>query len=251
MIYGVLADVHSNLEALTVVLEFFEEAGVEGYLCLGDLVGYGPDPEECVRRVAALPNLAVVAGNHDLAVIGRADLQWFNQYARAAVLWTRGRLSAGSRLFLEGLAARLETGEFTLVHGTPRNPVEEYLLSPEQFQDNVPFVKRWPLFVGHTHMPMLLRFAGSAGGKAEVLFLDERETTLARVPGGAFAPVALNPGAVGQPRDQDRRASCAVFDSKAGTFRVFRLPYDVPSVQAKIRAAGLPEYLALRLDYGQ
>jgi len=251
VIYGVFSDVHSNLEALKVVLEFFEEAGAEGYLCLGDVVGYGPDPEECVGRIAALPNLSIIAGNHDLAVVERIDLEWFNQYARAAVLWTRGRLSPRSRLFLEGLTARLETGEFTLTHGTPRNPAEEYLLSPVQFRDNVPFVKHWPLFVGHTHMPMIFRYADADGGKVETQFLEEREMSLLRVPGGAFAPVALNPGAVGQPRDQDRRASCAVFDTKAGTFRVFRLPYDIPAAQAKIRAASLPEYLALRLDYGQ
>lgn len=251
MIYGVFSDVHANLEALKVVLEFFEEAGVEGYLCLGDLVGYGPDPEECVRLIAALPNLSAIAGNHDLAVVGRLDLEWFNQYARAAVLWTRGRLSPESRRFLEGLSARMETSEFTLVHGTPRNPVEEYLLSPSQFDDCVSSVKRWPLFVGHTHMPMLFRHSSADTGKVETQFLEDREMSLSRVPGGAFAPVALNPGAVGQPRDQDRRASCAVFDTKAGTFRVFRLPYDIPAAQAKIRAARLPEYLALRLDYGQ
>ncbi|MEK7384562.1 MAG: metallophosphoesterase family protein [Elusimicrobiota bacterium] len=251
MIYGVFSDIHSNLEALKVVLEFFKEAGAEGYLCLGDLVGYGPDPEECVCRIAALPNLLAIAGNHDLAVIERFDLEWFNHYARAAVLWTRGRLSARSRFFLEGLTARLETPEFTLAHGTPRNPVEEYLLSPVQFQDNVPFVKRWPLFVGHTHMPMLFRCADSGTGTVEAQFLEEREISLVRAAGGAFAPVALNPGAVGQPRDQDRRASCALFDSKAGTFHVFRPPYDITATQAKIRAANLPEYLALRLDYGQ
>lgn len=251
MIYGVFSDVHSNLEALKVVLEFFEEASAEGYLCLGDLVGYGAEPDECVSRIAALPNLSAIAGNHDLAVLARLDLEWFNQYARAAVLWTRGRLSASSRGFLEGLTARLETEDATLVHGTPRNPVEEYLLSPVQFQENVPLVKRWPLFVGHTHMPMMFRHAAASAGKVETQFLEEREISLLRQPGGDFSAVALNPGAVGQPRDQDRRASCALFDTKAGSFRVFRLPYDIPAAQAKIRAAGLPEYLALRLDYGQ
>ena len=251
MIYGVFSDVHSNIEALTVVLDFFEELGVEGYICCGDLVGYGADPNACLDRIRALKGLSIIGGNHDLAAIGRLDLDWFNQYARAAIVWTRTKLTPENRAFLEALTARLETKEFTLAHGTPRNPPEEYLLSPAQFRDNVPLVRAWPLFVGHSHMPLLFRYADPVGGKIEELFLKDREETLPRAGGGAFGPVALNPGSVGQPRDQDRRASCAVFDSTRGTFRVFRQPYDVAGAQGKIRAAGLPEYLALRLDYGQ
>jgi diadenosine tetraphosphatase ApaH/serine/threonine PP2A family protein phosphatase len=251
VLYGVFSDVHSNLEALTVVLDFFEEIGAEGYLCCGDLVGYGGNPNECLDRIRALKNLSIIGGNHDLATIGRLDLEWFNQYARAAVIWTRQVLTPENKAFLESLTARLETKEFTLAHGTPRNPPEEYLLSPAQFRENVPFVRVWPLFVGHSHMPLLFRYTGEDRQKVDANFLDEREQSLPREPGGGFGPVALNPGSVGQPRDQDRRASCALYDSTKGTFTVFRFPYDVPGAQGKIRAAGLPEYLALRLDYGQ
>lgn len=250
MLYGVFSDIHSNLEALTVVLDFFEEIGVQGHLCCGDLVGYGGDPNACLDRIRGLKGLSIISGNHDLATTGVLDLDWFNQYARAAVMWTRTVLSAENKNFLSGLTARLETKEFTLAHGTPRNPAEEYLLSPAQFRDNVPLVRAWPLFVGHSHMPLLFRYA-DGGDKVEATFLDDREQVLPRLPDGAFGPVALNPGSVGQPRDQDRRASCALYDSSKGTFHVFRFPYDVPGAQAKIRAAGLPEYLALRLDYGQ
>jgi diadenosine tetraphosphatase ApaH/serine/threonine PP2A family protein phosphatase len=251
MIYGVFSDVHSNIEALTVVLDYFEELGVEGYLCCGDLVGYGADPNACLDRIRALPGLSLIGGNHDLAAIGRLEHDWFNQYARAAIVWTQAQMTPGNRAFLETLTARLETPEFTLAHGTPRNPPEEYLLSPAQFRENVPLVRAWPLFVGHSHMPLLFRYAEAGGDKIEALFLENREEALPRADGGAFGPVALNPGSVGQPRDQDRRASCAVYDSTKGTFRVFRLPYDVAGAQRKIRTAGLPEYLALRLDYGQ
>ncbi len=251
MLYGVFSDVHSNLEALEAVLAYFDDIGVEGYLFCGDLVGYGPDPVACVERVRALKNLTAIVGNHDLAVLGRLELDWFNQYARAAVLWTQMQLDASCRGFLEGLTARLETKQFTLAHGTPRNPPEEYLLSAGQFRDNVAHVRVWPLFVGHSHMPLMFRFSDAERRQVDAQFLEEREEVLPRESDGRFAPAALNAGSVGQPRDQDRRAACALYDSDKGTFRVLRLPYDVAAVQAKIRAAGLPEYLALRLDYGQ
>lgn len=251
MKYGVISDVHSNLEALDACLEFLDDLGVDGWICCGDLVGYGPDPNACLDKIRALKNLSIIGGNHDLAAIGRLDLEWFNQYARAAVLWTRGKLTPENRAFLEGLTARLETPRFTLAHGTPRNPPEEYLLSPLQFKDNVPLVKNWPLFVGHSHMPLLFRFQEGSAEKVDAKFLEDREESLPRIYGGQTAPVALNPGSVGQPRDQDSRAACGLYDADKGTFRVFRLPYDIPAVQRKIREAGLPEYLALRLAYGQ
>lgn len=251
MIYGVFSDVHSNYEALSAVLDHLEGLGVEGWICCGDLVGYGPDPDATLDRIRALKNSSIISGNHDLAVTGRIELDWFNQYARAAVMWTRTQLSENNKLFLDGLPARLETPHFTLAHGTPRNPVEEYLLSPLQFRDNVPLVKKWPLFVGHSHMPLLFRFTGEGAANVDARFLDNREEQLPREADGSLAPVALNPGSVGQPRDQDNRASCGVYDSDKGTFRVIRLPYDIAAVQEKIRTADLPEYLALRLAYGQ
>lgn len=251
MLYGVFSDVHSNLEALSVVLDFFAEADVDGHICCGDLVGYGGDPNACLDRIRGLKGLSIISGNHDLATLGILSLDWFNQYARAAVMWTQMQLTPENRHFLGGLTARLDAPDFTLAHGTPRNPAEEYLLSPLQFKDSVPLVKRWPLFVGHSHMPLVFRYAAGSADKVETHFLEDKEEVLPRTADGGFAPVALNPGSVGQPRDQDRRAACALYDSARGTFRVFRLPYDVPGAQARIRAAGLPEYLALRLDYGQ
>ncbi len=251
MLYGVFSDIHSNLEALTVVLDFFKESKVEAHICCGDLVGYGGNANECLERVRALPNLSIVCGNHDLAVLGRLELEWFNQYARVAVLYSRAHMTPDNRAYLEALSARLETKEFTIAHGTPRNPPEEYLLSAGQFRDNVPYVKTWPLFIGHSHMPLMFRFIGEGGEQVETQFLEDKEIALPRLPGGGYGPVALNPGSVGQPRDQDRRTACALYDSIKGTFRVFRLPYDVAGAQARIREQGLPEYLALRLDYGQ
>lgn len=249
MRYGVFSDVHSNLEALEAVLAFFEDMEVDGYICCGDLVGYGPQPDECLQRIRKLKNLSLICGNHDLAVIGRIDVDWFNAYAKAAALWTREVLSDDSKNFLQSLTARLDCPEFTLVHGTPRRPPEEYLMSAAQFRDNIEYVSVWPLFIGHSHMPVVFR---QVDGAIDQQFLDShQEIELPREAGGKFLPAALNPGSVGQPRDHDRRASCGVFDATAGTYRVVRLEYDVPSVQAKIREAGLPEYLALRLAFGQ
>lgn len=251
MLYGVFSDVHSNLEALTAVLDYFQKAGVGGYLCCGDLVGYGGDPNECLNLLRTLKNFSIICGNHDLAATRRLELDWFNQYARAAIVWTQSVLSNENYSYLMGLSARLDGQDFTLAHGTPRNPAEEYLLSPNQFRENVPFVQTWPLIVGHSHMPLLFRFAQGHKEKIETEFLEEDEHLLGRAPQGTILPVALNPGSVGQPRDQDRRAACALYDSERGSFRIKRLAYDVQKAQAKIRAAGLPEYLALRLDYGQ
>jgi diadenosine tetraphosphatase ApaH/serine/threonine PP2A family protein phosphatase len=251
VIYGVFSDVHSNFEALSAVLDYLEDLGVGGWICCGDIVGYGPDPDACLDRIRALKNLSIICGNHDLAVIGRIDLDWFNQYARASVLWTREHLSDTNRLYLEGLTARLEAPGFTMAHGTPRNPPEEYLMSPLQFRDNVPLVNKWPLFVGHSHMPLLFRYAEGDTEKIDFHFMEDKAEILPRTAGGDMGPVALNPGSVGQPRDQDNRASCGLYDSEKGTFQIFRVPYEVGVVQEKIRAAGLPEYLALRLAYGQ
>jgi predicted phosphodiesterase len=248
MLYGVFSDVHSNREALDAVLTLFEDSGVEGYLCCGDLVGYGPEPEYCLERVRALKNLSVICGNHDLGVLGRLELDWFNPYARAAALWTRDAISQDSRRWLEGLTARLDAPEFTLVHGTPRRPAEEYLLNAAQFRENISGVKVWPLFMGHSHMPIVFRQAEEG---IQTLFMeDQQQLSIERKPFGV-APIAFNPGSVGQPRDQDKRACCALYDSEAGTYRVLRVPYDIAGVQRKIRDAGLPEYLALRLAYGQ
>jgi predicted phosphodiesterase len=251
MLYGVFSDVHSNLEALETILEYFRSEGVGGYLCCGDLVGYGAQPEECLERIRALPNLKAVCGNHDLAVVGRMNLEWFNPYARTAILWTRERLTARSRAFLENLNAKLEAEDFTIAHGSPRNPSEEYLLSTEQFRDNCSRVKAWPLFVGHSHLPVYFKLSGQGNEKVEFKILKEGQKVKISRRASTIVPIALNPGSVGQPRDHDPRASCGFYDSGEGTFRLARLNYDVVSAQAKIEKAGLPEFLALRLAYGQ
>jgi len=248
VLYGVFSDVHSNREALDAVLKFFEDSKVEGYICCGDLVGYGPEPEYVVERIRGLKNLKIICGNHDLAVIERMEVEWFNPYAKAAALWTREVLSRESRGFLESLTARLEAPDFTLVHGSPRKPAEEYLLSAGQFRDNMSRVKVWPLFMGHSHMPIVFRQAEEG---IQTLFLEEQQQIAIEHKPYGVVPIAFNPGSVGQPRDQDKRACCALYDSSTGIYKVIRVAYDIGAVQQKIRDVGLPEYLALRLAYGQ
>jgi predicted phosphodiesterase len=251
MIYGVLSDIHSNLEALTAVLDFFEDFGVKGYICCGDIVGYGPEPNAVVDRLRALKNLHSIVGNHDLAVLGLMDVEWFNPYARAAALWNRDNLTPESKHWLETMSAKIDHQDFSAVHGTPRKPPEEYLLSAAQFKDNIPLVHVWPLFIGHSHMPLCFRVNKDEPLGIETMILeDHQQIEIQRMPYG-IVPTAFNPGSVGQPRDQDKRASCGLYDAEKGTFRIIRLNYDITAVQNKIRNVGLPEFLALRLAYGQ
>ncbi|MBI4386566.1 MAG: metallophosphoesterase family protein [Elusimicrobia bacterium] len=259
MRWGVLSDIHSNLEALEAVLRALAARRIDGYLCCGDIVGYGPNPNEVVGRLAALKPLHAVSGNHDLAVVGRMDLEWFNAYAQAAVVWTRWKLSQEAAWFLEALPERLETKDFTLVHGSPRDPAEEYLLTAQQFIDNLAHFKKFPCFVGHSHLPWCFGVEASQPppadwGKAPLSPVEIRKVELSDgqkigIPRGF--PWVLNPGSVGQPRDQDPRASCAVFDDETRDYELVRVAYDIPKVQAKMQEAGLPAFLATRLSYGQ
>ncbi|MEK7859716.1 MAG: metallophosphoesterase family protein [Elusimicrobiota bacterium] len=249
MLYGVFSDIHSNLEALNAVLDAFESAKVEGYICAGDLVGYGPEPNAVLERIRELKNCQVICGNHDLAVIGRLDVEWFNAYARSAALWTRNVLTSDSRAYLESLTAKLDAKDFTLAHGTPRKPAEEYLMTAHTFRENISRVHVWPLIVGHSHMPHCFRI-NVEGQVEDIDLLDHQVVEMGRAAYGTM-PIVFNPGSVGQPRDHDPRASCALFDSGKGTWRSLRLSYDIAAVQAKMRSNGLPEYLALRLAYGQ
>lgn len=251
MIYGVFSDIHSNMEALNVVLDFFADFDVDGYICCGDMVGYGPEPNEVVERLRKLKNLFAIIGNHDLAVLGLMDVEWFNPYAKAAALWSRDVLTPEARQWLENLTAKIDHKEFSMVHGTPRKPPEEYLLSAAQFKDNIPLVHVWPLFVGHSHMPLCFRLNKDEPLGIETMILeDHQQIEVQRMPYG-IVPTAFNPGSVGQPRDQDKRAACGLYDSEKQTFRIIRLNYDIQAVQNKIRNVGLPEFLALRLAFGQ
>jgi len=242
--YGVLADIHSNEEALRAVLTLLREQGVKGFLVVGDIVGYGPNPDETVAAVRALPHGRAVAGNHDRAVVGKKDLDGFNPHARAAALWTARQLTPASKKFLSSLPDRVATDRFTLVHGTPQNPIDDYFTTSDQFRANEGLFETPVCFVGHTHVPRVLRRHGdgakvSAWNNGETIKTPPRDKTV------------LNPGSVGQPRDGDPRAACGVYDDETGEATLFRVAYDVAAVQKKMRDARLPAFLADRLAEGR
>jgi len=240
---AVVADIHANLTAFRTVRAAWGE--VDQVWCLGDVVGYGPDPNECVEELKQLDHLCV-PGNHDWAALGRIDTSDFNPAARAAAEWTTSQLTPESRAFLEALHQPLERGAFTIVHGSPRQPIWEYLLDTGAARENFEDFTTSYCLIGHSHVPLM--FAMGPDGRVGGQQLS---------PEGAFplrgARRILNPGSVGQPRDGDPRASFAILeiDGEDVSFELHRIDYDIADVQARMRKAGLPEPLAARLSFGR
>ncbi len=237
----VISDVHANLTALDTVLE---DAGeVDGVWCLGDLVGYGPDPNECVERIRELPNLICLMGNHDAAAIGQIEISTFNPEARYSIEWMIGVLDAENFNYLKGLPTRLVKDQVTLAHGSPRAPIYEYLLDNYLATQNFDHFSTPYCFVGHTHLPAHFYYPN---GQALAQLIIPKPNA-----GFRLRPRAIiNPGSVGQPRDRDPRASYAIYDTESETWDYRRIPYDISDVQNRMRAAGLPERHILRLEMG-
>lgn len=237
----VISDIHANLTALETVLASAGE--IDAAWCLGDLVGYGPDPNECIARVRQLPNLICLIGNHDAAVLDRIDIATFNPEARRALLWTQEILTPASREYLKGLPERQVAGAVTLVHGSPRQPIWEYLLDTRSATLNFQHFDTPYCFVGHSHVPVIFQLVEGRTNAAPIL--PEADSRRQMVPRAIF-----NPGSVGQPRDRDPRASFAIFDSEAMTWDYRRVEYDVASVQARMGQVDLPYRHILRLSTG-
>jgi predicted phosphodiesterase len=236
-----ISDIHANLTALEAVLA--DAGSFDAAWCLGDLVGYGPDPNECVERVAALPNLQCVMGNHDAAALHRIEIDAFNPEARAALLWTQQRLSPVSAAFLAQRPEMITVDQITLAHGSPRQPVWEYLLDTRTATINFDYFDTLYCFVGHTHLPVIYYLPDDQ--RMAHLIVPENTTQV------TLAPRAIiNPGSVGQPRDRDPRAAYALLDMDDYTWEWHRVAYDIPSVQERMRAAGLPERHIVRLSAG-
>ena len=237
----VLSDIHANATALEAILT--AETNIDQIWCLGDVVGYGPDPNRCVDLLRSLPNLTCILGNHDAAVTGIIPLATFNPEARASINWTKSTLSAVNVAWLNALPESSVQEDATLAHGSPRNPVWEYLLDPLVAALSFDFFTTRLCFVGHTHLPVV--FSQNSIGRPA-----HRDVP---VPGEPYRPVGraiLNPGSAGQPRDRDPRACYGVYDSEANLWHARRIAYNIREVQERMRALSLPARLAVRLAEG-
>ena len=238
----ILSDIHSNLEALESIIDDANgNGGFDELWALGDLVGYGPDPAACIDLLRQ-HGARCVAGNHDLAVSGMMGVERFNEYAAAAARWTIGQLGKTDVEYLRALPLRLEMHGFTAVHGSPRDPVWEYVVNSVAALAAFEDIGTPSCLVGHSHVPFICRLENGAPAF--------RLATTGPVQLGDGRAI-INPGSVGQPRDGDPRASYAVYDSDAGTITHYRVEYDIVATQRKMRERGLPAYLAERLTYGR
>ncbi len=239
MRYGVFGDIHSNIQAFDAMLDAMQGLNVGGYLCLGDLVGYGADPRPVLERVREIdPRL--VAGNHDWGVAGRLSLNYFNQQARAAIHWTRSVLARADVAWLGSLEPYLEDGDITLAHGTVHEPDRfDYLQTPYDAYLSFQALKTSTGFVGHSHIPVTF-FDGTpvSYDVEERVELEDRRAI-------------VNVGSVGQPRDEDPRASFGIFDEEARIVEIHRVEYDIEEAAKRIMDAGLPTILGDRLHVGR
>lgn len=245
MKYGIISDIHGNLDALDAVLDRL--GNVDEIICPGDIVGYGPDPNECCRKLRSLRR-PVVIGNHDAAITGLMDLSWFNPAAYEAALWTRDTLDEDNLRYLSSLPAKYSTEEFLLVHASLNNPMEfHYILSPSMARPCFEEMSDYTLcFIGHTHISEIFVQRIGENGVDELFFTRGGKFDLR----SGFRYI-VNCGSVGQPRDGNKDAACGIFDSEANSIEIIRVPYDIGAVQARMRGAGLPQSLVSRLDCGE
>jgi len=243
---AVISDIHANLPALEAVLAEIDRNPPDELWCLGDVVGYGAQPNECARAARERCDLCL-AGNHDLAALDALDISSFSPAAAEAAIWTRGQLEDESRTFLQSLKATDESRDVAVYHASPRDPVWEYVLWPEQAGECIARQATRISMVGHSHVALCFR-ADDDG--------DVDATQGAQVAAGTTLDIAegrwlLNPGSVGQPRDGDPRAAWLTLDTEAWTAAYERIEYPVEKAAESIIAAGLPEHLGKRLAVGQ
>jgi predicted phosphodiesterase len=236
----VISDIHANLPAFQAVLED-AKGKWDQIWCLGDLIGYGPHPNECVTLLREYDHISL-SGNHDWAVMGRIDINTFNKEAKRVVEWTRQNITQETMAYLQTLPSILIKPPFTLAHASPRQPVWEYILDAYTAAINFDYFDTPYCLVGHTHVP--------------IIFEEMKNNEI-----GVFAPALspqvlnghrriINPGSVGQPRDTDPRASYALLNTDTLTWEYCRVPYPIAETQKAMRDAGLPKRLIKRLEYG-
>lgn len=240
--WAVLSDVHGNLEALEAVLGYISKEDINKVAFLGDIVGYGANPNECIDLLRGKAEV-IVAGNHDCGTIGLVDISCFNIVAKAAIRWTRKQISSDNSSFLSGISLTSVVDDLTFVHSTPCDPQNwGYLFSKSDVIKNFNFYQNRICFLGHSHVPAI--FIKDSKGRV----ISSRTPTIQLKDGYKYM---INVGSVGQPRDGIPMAAFGVFDAGKSLFTLNRVPYDIKTAQEKIRVAGLPEALAKRLAVGR
>jgi diadenosine tetraphosphatase ApaH/serine/threonine PP2A family protein phosphatase len=241
MKWAILSDVHGNLEAFQAAIQDLRQKGVERIAFLGDIVGYGANPNECADLLQDLSPFSV-AGNHDFAVVRKTDVSYFNSVAKAAVLWTQKILTDKNRAFLDHLPLTRQWEEMVFVHATPNDPDQwNYIFSFPEAEAGFQALIGELAFIGHSHRPLIL----SQEKNKKVKALDGEEITLEK-----GVRYIINVGSVGQPRDGNPNAAYGILDTDAKKYRLRRVPYDIETAQRKIIQAGLPVLLAERLASG-
>jgi predicted phosphodiesterase len=238
--YALVSDIHANLEAFTAVLETIEKEGCEKIVCLGDIVGYGANPRECIKLVREY-DMATIAGNHDFACIGKTNINYFNSYAKEATLWTRKITTDEDKEFLNSLPLVDYHDNFTVVHGTLYSPeLFDYIQTTYDAYLSLQLLESQICFLGHSHVPITF-FQGD--------LISYTLNPSIKVEEGVKALV--NIGSVGQPRDDNPRASFATYDTDEMQVEIHRVEYDIETTMGKILKAGLPPPLAERLKFGR
>ncbi|MBI3600219.1 MAG: metallophosphoesterase family protein [Nitrospinae bacterium] len=242
MRYAIFSDVHSNLEAFQSVLQEIEKLHVDKRLFLGDIVGYGANPNEAIDLLKGTADVTL-AGNHDFAAIDMTDVSYFNPHAKEAILWTKDVLTPAHKEFLKGLPVDTVVDSITLAHSSPKEPqMWHYIFNIFDAIENFEYFNTRLCFIGHSHHPVVIE-RNSEGktnaSKDQIIQLNEASKYI------------INAGSVGQPRDKNPQACFVIYDSGNMTVEFKRVQYDIASAQEKMRKEGLPDYLIERLAYGK
>ena len=241
---GILSDIHGNLEALQACLARLEQEGAETYIQCGDIIGYGPDAEACVRQVSQLPLLASVMGNHD-AILAFPNIEHlFNFDAKVALEESLPHLSDESANYLRTLPSSAQGDNFTALHGTPLDPIKEYFHGINQFNSYFRMWQGQVLFVGHTHLQFYIKGSPSTCH----MYLNQKEHHIIHL--NDKCRYVINAGAVGKPRDHNPQAACGLWDTQEKTFTFLRLDYNLTKTQEKMRKRGMPDFLIESLAHG-
>ena len=242
----IISDIHANLTAFQAVLEHAKKQW-DTIWFLGDLVGYGPDPNECAQELQKHNHIAL-SGNHDQAVLGKLDIKSFNREAKYAINWTQEAINDATRTYLDSLLSKQVEGDFTLAHASPRHPVWEYILDPTTAAENFSYFETNYCLVGHTHVPVIFEEQINGFRRINVsqpTYGQRRDPILL-----GSERLIINPGSVGQPRDSDPRAAYALLDTESKRWVYQRVAYPIHEVQERMEKHGMPKRLVNRLAYG-